>query len=320
MRAAEQPSKPSILSLVPDGIPLELRARSQWVVWRLVLRDGRWAKVPYEPVAMRPARTNDPRTWRSFELALRRYERGDADGVGFVFSRDDPYAGIDLDGGRDPVSGVIEPWAANVLVRLNSYAEVSPSGTGIKVVVRGRLPCQGTGRRRPVRKTQGTRGKAAEIEAYHFGRFFALTGVRVKGGLSTIRQCDAELVELWGRFFGSTLCRRNVCPQRTPARARARSRFDEQRLDLARKARNGVLFSRLFDAGSLDEYDGDHSRADLALCGMLAFCTNRDPARIDRLFRHSALMRPKWDERHAADGATYGQMTIRRALCEVRGR
>jgi putative DNA primase/helicase len=314
MRAAEQPSKPSVLSLVPDRIPFELKALPQWVVWRLVLRDGRWAKVPFDPVAMRPARTNDPRTWRSFELALRRYERGDADGVGFVFSRDDPYAGIDLDGCRDALTGRIAPWAATILVKLDSYAEVSPSGTGIKVVVRGKLPCEGTGRRRRARKTQGVGGKAAEIEAYHFGRFFALTGVRVTGVPGTIRQCDAELVDLWDRFFGSTLGRRNDGPPRPVSRIPTESRSDAQLLDRARKARNGALFSQLFDAGCLDAYDGDHSRADLALCGMLAFWTNGDAARIDQLFRSSALMRPKWDERHGADGVTYGELTIHKAL------
>lgn len=314
METANQLSRPSVLSLVPDGIPLELRTCSQWVVWRLVLRDGHWTKVPYDPVAMRPARTNDPRTWRSFELALKRYERADADGVGFVFSRDDPYAGVDLDGCRDAQTGRIALWAASILAQLNSYAEVSPSGTGVKVVVRGQLPCEGTGKRRPVRKTQGTGGKAAEIEAYHFGRFFTLTGVRVRGVPGTIQQCDAELVDLWDRFFGSTLCRRNDGRPRTRSRFPAVSRSDSELLDLARKARNGAVFSRLFDAGSLDAYDGDHSRADLALCGLLAFWTRNDSARIDHLFRHSALMRPKWDERHAAEGATYGEMTIHKAL------
>jgi putative DNA primase/helicase len=47
---------------------------------------------------------------------------------------------------------------------------------------------------------------------------------------------------------------------------------------------------------------------------MLTFWTNGDRNWIDRLYRRSALMRAKWDERHAADGATYGEMTIAKAL------
>ena len=77
---------------------------------------------------------------------------------------------------------------------------------------------------------------------------------------------------------------------------------------------NGSRFHQLYDHGSLDAQGGDHSRADLALCGLLAFWTGGDAVRIDRLFRNSALMREKWDERHTADGTTYGQMTIAKSL------
>ena len=70
----------------------------------------------------------------------------------------------------------------------------------------------------------------------------------------------------------------------------------------------------LRDNGSLDAHGGDHSRADLALCGLLAFWTHGDVARIDRLFRNSALMRDNWDERHSSDGTTYGEMTIAKTL------
>ena len=149
---------------------------------------------------------------------------------------------------------------------------------------------------------------------YHFGRYFALTGVRVDGVSRVIESRYAELGALGGRLFGSTLCRRNDCRRRTPAQQPAESRSDAQLLDRARKARNGAAFSRLFDAASLDGHDGDHSRADLALCAMLTFWTNPNADHIDRLFRQSALMRPKWDKQHSSDGATYGELTIRRAL------
>ncbi|MDP9486108.1 MAG: hypothetical protein M3Q49_10050, partial [Actinomycetota bacterium] len=68
---------------------------------------------------------------------------------------------------------------------------------------------------------------------------------------------------------------------------------DEEVLEKARRARNGEKFARLYDDGDLSEYDGDHSSADLALVGRLAFYT-QDPGQVDRLFRQSALMRPKW--------------------------
>lgn len=85
---------------------------------------------------------------------------------------------------------------------------------------------------------------------------------------------------------------------------------DDELLDAARRARNGALFKALFDRGEVSTYAGDHSRADWHLADKLAFWCGPDRARIDRLFRRSKLMRPKWDERHASDGATYGAMTV----------
>ncbi len=142
---------------------------------------------------------------------------------------------------------------------------------------------------------------------------FALTGARVDGRPPTIELRQAALHELWNRFFGATPCRGGA-PRSPEGLAAAPSLADAELLALARQARTGDRFRQLYDAGCLDAYDGDHSRADLALCGMLAFWTNGNPARIDQLFRRSTLMRAKWDERHAADGATYGEMTIHKAL------
>lgn len=311
--AACDKTRTQFLRVAPEGIPADLRDRRQWVVYRLILRDGRWTKVPFDPRTLRPARTNDLRTWSSFRRALVQYAAGRADGVGFVFSRDDPYAGVDLDGCRDPVSGEIAPWAAQVLERLRSYAEVSPSGTGVKVIVRGNLPCSGTGRRRRVPGIVAVYGRTAEIEAYHHGRYFALTGVRLDAMPPTIEPRQAELRKLWDRFFGAKPCQGGT-PGFPEGLAAAPGLPDAELLDRARNTRTGDRFRRLYDAGSLEGYGGDHSRADLALCGMLAFWTDGDPARIDHLFRRSALMRPKWDEQHGANGATYGEMTIRKAL------
>lgn len=318
MNAASDSARPRLLQVVPEGIPAELKERRQWVVYRLILRDGRWMKVPFDPRTLRPARTNDLRTWSSSRRAHAQYAADSADGVGFVFSRDDPYAGVDLDGCRDPESGMIAPWASQILDRLGSYAEVSPSGTGVKLIVRGRLPCTGTGRRRRVPGVVAVCSRTAEIEVYHHGRYFALTGVRLDALPPTIEPRQAELRELWDRFFGARPCQGGT-PGSPDGLAAAPGLSDAELLDRARKARTGDRFRQLYDDGSLNAYGGDHSRADLALCGMLAFWANSDPARTDHLFRRSALMRPKWDEQHGADGATYGEMTIRRALGGVQG-
>ena len=57
---------------------------------------------------------------------------------------------------------VLEPWAAEIVTKLNTCTEVSPSGEGLKLFARGKLP--GSGKKR------------AQIEMYDQGRYFTVTG------------------------------------------------------------------------------------------------------------------------------------------------
>ena len=91
---------------------------------------------------------------------------------------------------------------------------------------------------------------------------------------------------------------------------------DQQLIERAMNAKKGVKFAALW-RGDITAYDNDASDADQALVNLLCFWTGRDAARIDSLFRQSGLMRPKWDEKHFADGRTYGQATIETALADV---
>ena len=87
------------------------------------------------------------------------------DGVGFVFDPEERIVGVDLDHCRDANSEELEPWAAAIVDRLDSYTEVSPSGTGIHVLVEGELP-QGRNRR-------------GDVEMYDRDRFFTVTGAHL---------------------------------------------------------------------------------------------------------------------------------------------
>lgn len=143
-----------------ERVPEELRERPQWVAWCWEERDGRRTKVPYDPVTGRRASTTDLLTWRPFETVMGALESGGYDGAGFVFSSGDPYAGVDLDGCRDTETGEVEHWAREVVGSLDGYAEVSPSGSGVHVIVRGEAP----------NKRRGA------VEAYSTKRFFTVTG------------------------------------------------------------------------------------------------------------------------------------------------
>ena len=118
-----------------QNIPTELTERSQWIVWK----HENNTKVPYQAVgrAQRKASSTDPRTWASFDKAVGVVRRKLADGIGFVFTNEDPYVGIDLDNKTDDSSKDIQnrAWVA----RFSSYTELSPSGKGYHIIVTGEL-------------------------------------------------------------------------------------------------------------------------------------------------------------------------------------
>jgi putative DNA primase/helicase len=148
------------MKLNPDCLPEELRQRRQWVVWKLEERDGKPTKIPYIAGGGGKASSTDSLTWRSFEEAVRALETGRYDGLGFVFSSGDPFAGVDLDDCRDPETGALEEWAEKIVEDFGSYAEVSQSGKGVHIIVKGKAPNK----------------KRGKVEAYSSERYFARTG------------------------------------------------------------------------------------------------------------------------------------------------
>jgi hypothetical protein len=270
-----------------DNIPAELRALRQWVVWRWEARDGKPTKVPIRPVDLRLASATDPAGWTDFATATGRKDRNHTlSGIGFVVTPDDPFLGVDLDGCR--TDGAVEPWAQAIVDRLDSYAEVTPSGTGLRVWIGAKLP--------------GEHNRKGRIEMYDHARYFTVTGRHLEGTPTTIepRQdaVNGLCAELWPPV-----------PTPAPPAVLARPQVSRTAADvdgLARQAANGGRWARLM-AGDLSDYGGDHSRADAALCAMAAFYTP-DPSVIDELVRSSGLMRPKWDR------ADYRERTIAGAL------
>jgi hypothetical protein len=175
-----------------DNIPAELRDRPQWVLWKRIERDGKPTKVPFS-AAGRAASTVNPATWATFDdvVAAIRTDKSYS-GVGYVFAKDDPFVGVDLDDCRDPASGTIKPWAEKLIAELDTYAEISPSKTGVKLWCKATLPTDQTGKR--------TNYEDGQIELYQSGRYFAVTGQAVSS--RPIAHCQAAIGLLWSRLFG----------------------------------------------------------------------------------------------------------------------
>src|SRR3954451_18989900 len=147
--------------------PAELRERRQWVLWATRTRDGKPTKVPLRADDPgRPAKVDDDATWATYEAAIAGAARADVAGIGFVFTADDPFVGVDLD--HVIAGGHLDPHAADIVRALDSYTEVTPSGTGLHVIVKAGV----TGTRRRTSNTPW----GGEFETYGDRRFFTVTG------------------------------------------------------------------------------------------------------------------------------------------------
>nr|WP_241430884.1 hypothetical protein [Natronolimnohabitans innermongolicus] len=220
-----------------------------------------------------------------------------------MFTRTDPLVGIDLDKCRDPETGRPDPEAKEIIQQLESYTEVSPSGTGYHVLVHGELP--------------DGRNRRGGIEMYDQSRFFTVTADHVDGTPTSINERQDALEEVHEEFVAeddtddgidaTTGGRRDDASQ-----SQTLDLEDEVLLEKARTAGNGDKFDRLW-RGNISGYDSQ-SEADMALCCLLAFWTGGNRMQMDRLFRQSGLIRGKWDDVHHADGSTYGEKTLERAI------
>jgi putative DNA primase/helicase len=294
------------------AIPDQLKKRRQFVLWRgrdRANHPGKLDKIPMNPYDLEHASTTDALTWGTFdqcaaalETALEGWHAADpagyrGGGIGYVFTTEDPYVGIDLDGCVNDVTWVIEAWAQEYVDTLKSYTEVTPSQTGLHILAEGSLP-------------PGGRRKGA-VEMYSEGRFFTLTGWHVDGTPETIERRPQPLQEMWTQLFGPK-GNEPTEDTGTAASAPTPSMPDADILIKLSRAKNSDKFLDLWEGRWKELGYPSQSEADLALCGCIRFYTQNSP-QIDRTFRQSKLMRPKWDEQRG-EYETYGERTIRSAL------
>jgi len=275
----------------------------RWILWRLEIRDGAQTKVPYRTDGLRASPTN-PNDWTDFETACRAFDPEKYNGLGFVLRKEDNIVCIDLDGciGDD---GKISDKAMYIVKILNSWTEISQSGKGLHIFVRGTKPTD------QCKVTLNT-PEIKAIEVYDNARYIALTGNHLPGTPLEIMERQWALNELYRLYFPKQ--------ESTPPQAgfafkphHDLERSDEEIIALCRKAENAPKFEALFDHGDTSLYAGDESRADEALACLLAFYT-QDEAQLERLMTASALgQREKWRRRE-----DYRRMTIQKALAFTR--
>ncbi|WP_350300619.1 phage/plasmid primase, P4 family [Peribacillus frigoritolerans] len=280
------------------NIPVELKNTPHWILWRKEERGGKSTKVPYQ-INGEMAQSNNKRSWSTFPTIIKFFEKGGYDGIGFMFSKDDPFIGIDID--HCVNEGALTELAEDVIETVQSYTEYSPSGEGIHIIAKGKLPLKGPG--------TGRKNSGIGLEVYRHGRYFTFTGNSL-GEVLIVDRSD-ELKVLFDKYLKG---KEMPAPK---ARTEQREREDFSSLS------NADLWERMFNSksgGNIKDLfqglliNGDHSSTDMALCNHLAFWTGKDASKMDSMFRESSLLREKWDKQHSGDGRTYGQMTIETAI------
>ena len=287
---------------IPDTEALQfLASKPRWVNWMWVKKD-KWTKPPYQPNG-ELARSTDPSTWSTYSKVLAAAKSGRFDGIGYVLFRGAPgvdpeewpadtLVGVDFDHVIDEQHNIDET-VMRYVMDLNTYVEVSPSGTGLRCFLHGDLPPGGR--------------KKGPIELYENGRYLTITGQHLKGEPTTIGPRQEEVEAFHGLIFAKV-----DPPSLPPRQVEAPPLIDTDLIAKASKADDA--FSDLYAGRWQGSFDSQ-SNADLALCGKLAFWTAGNSAQIDRLFRASGLMREKWDTRRGS--GTYGSQTVDKALSDA---
>lgn len=284
------------------NIPEEMKQHNNWVCWHWETRNGKKTKIPYTPETGRPAKSNDPTSWTTYENAVQC--QGRYSGIGFMLSSS-PFVGIDID--HCIKDGKANSKAQSIIDQLDSYTECSPSGTGVHIIIKADM--QGKGRRKE------------NLEIYSQGRYFTVTG-NVYQGRGAIHKRDKELNALLASMDldKADQKKKKEVPPAVDITDKI-LRAAETPLDVMdiiqaiKKSRQGLAFTKLFDFGDTSDYKSG-SEADLALMDMLPFWTRGDRAKTLQIFNMSALgQREKWRTR-----PDYQQRTLEQAFKSWNGK
>jgi putative DNA primase/helicase len=277
------------------GLPFLLKDYPNWVLWKLEPKPGevKPAKIPYNPNDLsRRSSSTDPKTWGSFSDVEKIYNSSsEYSGVGFVFSPSDPFIGIDFD--HCLIDGQVNSCAFLNTSLLDSYTEISQSGSGLHIVGVGDNPAP-----------DGKGHKKGDIEFYTQGRFFALTGNIFKNFSEIKKISQIVLQPFYKKYFVEPPkpVVKKVYIQKDKG---GKELSDERIIELCSNAKNSSKFTSLW-RGSTSGYSSN-SEADLALISILGFYT-QDVNQLQRMLKGSGLARDKTDRED------YLNRTIAKAL------
>jgi len=267
-------------------VPQELQVYNQFLVWKYALVDGKQRKPPYNPSTGTLASPTDPTTWGTLAQAQEALKTGHYNGLGFVFTKNDHFTGVDIDSCID-ANGNLEAQALPILVTLDSYSEISPSGTGLHIITRATLP---HGR------------KVGNLEMYSQDRYFTLTGNHLPQTPPQIADRQEAVTMLYELLTPVAKPREHSVYEHTAG--------DEAVLKRAIDEVKDPLFIRLFN-GDTTGFTSK-SNADFTFILKLLYWCNDDVSQVRKLFLKSGLVDEKTLARRG--DSTYLDVSIENAL------
>lgn len=292
-------------------IPNEMKEVNRWCIY--VLGDGQGHKrdkIPYSPITRHKISTTKPEEWASYETALKAYNSSwNKPNIGLGFLLGDGWGCLDVDNiapnGLNP-QDIDNPAVYKALDLTGwGYSEISQSKTGIH--------CFFKLEEEPPKH----HSKNKEAEIYTGGRFIAMTGNKIQPDQPPRTSfLDLDQFKLLLDAYGlKEISKAEQAMTDPDAMLNIPPNHPDYIVMIkALASKTGQRVAMLFFDGKHPDpkINQDHSAKDLSLCNDLALFTNGNASQIDRLFRRSALYRPKWDEPRGS--ITYGQGTIQLAI------
>ena len=268
-----------------ENIPDNLKKEKRWCLYKIIQRDGKNTKLPLMPNG-KPAKSNDKMTWNSYEDCIAALNRNIGDGLGFMLG--DGYIGIDIDKVSDDIIAYSMDYharsmTADFLRGISTYAEISPSKTGLHFIGKGEVP--------------GERKRYKNLEIYDKDRFFTITGNIIKDrDRNKIVNIDSELSPLYEKYMPKI----NVINSENKRNQITTFLKDDQ--DILEKLFDRGYFSytgedlRKIYYGNYESYFNSQSEADFFMLGRLIYYTS-DTQKAIFLMENSGLKREKWYKR-----------------------
>ncbi len=229
---------------------------------------------------------------------VKRGQTWGCDGIGLALQKALHLVAVDLDHCVNPLTGEIEPWALDIIGKLCSYSEYSPSATGVRILAHGEIP---------------SALKTSTVEMYDYQRYVTLTGHHLPGTPKTINERPDELLVLYRRYRPSE--RASAIPVPHVADHEPPTPDDLRLMSLAQCSKTHGDESTWLLMGKIEEAGyTNRSVAEFAFMRIARWWCDDDAGAMDRWYRHSRLYRPKWDEPRG--DTTYGALTIANALAE----